>query len=141
MDQTKRTHQAEPSSAASDTDPRVSVVVEFFRRDLSRRISVDELSASVSLSPSGLRRLFRQQMGCSIGKWQRAERLREARSLLRSTCLSVKEINAAVGYHDLSHFVRDFERAFGLSPAKFRRANLDINAVLRTDKPTKHQIR
>ena len=92
--------------SAGWADPRVDIIVEVFRRSLSRRIKINELSAAVRLSPSGLRRLFRQQMGCSIGKWQRVERLRVASSLLCTTCLSVKEINAAVGYGDLSHFVQ-----------------------------------
>ncbi len=128
----------DPKVPSSDrwSDPRVGVIVEVFLRNLSRRINMNELSAAVRLSPSGLRRLFKQQMGCPIGKWQRHERLRAARTLLCTSHLSVKEINAAVGYHDPSHFVRDFERAFGLSPTRFRMANFDAKAVLRTDKPT-----
>ncbi len=117
------------------SDPRIVVTVEIVRRHLGRRIKIDELSAKVGLSPSGLRRLFKQHMGCSIGRWQKGERLRAAGLLLRTTCLSVKEINAAVGYHDPSHFVRDFELAFGLSPTRFRRKNLDAKAVLRTHMP------
>lgn len=137
MDSTKQTGEASTARSSDRwSDPRVVVIVEVFRRHLSRRVKMDELSAMVGLSSSGLRRLFKQHMGCSIGRWQKDERLRAARLLLCTTCLSVKEINAAVGYHDLSHFVRDFELAFGLSPTRFRRANFDANAVLRTDKPT-----
>lgn len=109
-------------------DARVVAVVELIRRDLSRRISIHDLSVFVRLSPSGLRRIFRRQMGSSIGKWQKNERLRAASALLCGTRLTVKEINAAIGYHDLSHFVRDFELAFGLSPARFRRANVNLSA-------------
>lgn len=118
------------------SDPRVVVVVEVLRRHLSLRVKIDEPATTVGLSTSGLRRLFKQHMGCPIGRWQKDERLRAARLLLCTTCLSVKEIYATVGYHDLSHFVRDFELTFGLSPTRFRRANFDTNAVLRTDKPT-----
>ena len=133
MDDSPRTERAskEPGSVVG-LDPRIVGIVELFRRNLSRRLSIDELSSAVRMSPSGLRRLFRQQIGCAIGKWQKDERLRAARALLCTTHLSVKEINALVGYHDLSHFVRDFELAFGLSPTRFRRANFDANAVLRT---------
>ena len=114
------------------SDPRVGVVVEFLRRNLTRHVNIDDLSALVRLSPSGLRRLFREQMGSSIAKWQKHQRLQVARGLLRSSCLSIKEIGAAIGYGDTSHFVRDFELAFGLSPTRFRRANLDISSVLPT---------
>jgi len=39
---------------------------------------------------------------------------------LRRTWQSVKEIMAAVGCSDQSHFVKDFERAYGLSPCRYR---------------------
>jgi transcriptional regulator GlxA family with amidase domain len=126
MDETKRTVGGPAASILSDqSDPRVVVVVDFFRRNLSRRIKIDELSAFVRLSPSGLRRLFRQQVGCSIGKWQKEERMQTARILLCTSYLSVKEIAAAVGQQDVSHFVRDFELAVGLSPTRYRKANFD----------------
>lgn len=138
MDKTERTNRISKDHLPDGlADPRVALVVAFFKKDLSQRVSIGELSASVRLSPSGLRRLFRQQMGCSIGRWQRNERLRAACALLCSSCLSVKEINTAVGYNDVSHFVRDFEFAFGLSPKRFRRAHFDTYAALRTEKPTK----
>lgn len=136
MDEMKPTAEA-AKGLSSDrwSDPRVVVIVEVFRRSLSRRINITELSAAVRLSPSGLRRLFRQQMGCSIGKWQKDQRLDAARALLCTSHLSVKEVSAAVGYRDLSHFVRDFELSFGLSPRRFRRANFNPNAVLRASGP------
>jgi transcriptional regulator GlxA family with amidase domain len=137
MDSKKKTREVEGlSSDACPPDPRVVVIAQVLRRDLSRRVKIDKLATTVGLSSSGLRRLFKQQIGCSIGRWQKNERLRAARILLCTTCISVKEINSAVGYHDLSHFVRDYKLTFGLSPTRFRRANLDVNAVLRAIKPT-----
>jgi AraC-like DNA-binding protein len=37
-----------------------------------------------------------------------------------SSTLSIKEIAAKVGCRDLSHFVRDFQQRFGLSPKRYR---------------------
>jgi transcriptional regulator GlxA family with amidase domain len=137
MDDIERTAEASRESASADgLDPRIEAIIVLVRKNLSRRINITELSAFVRLSPSGLRRLFKQQLGCSIGQWQRSERLRTARHLLCTSYLSVKEINAAIGYHDLSHFVRDFELAFGLSPKRFRRAHFDATVVLRADEQT-----
>ncbi len=47
-------------------------------------------------------------------------RLYHAQQLLVTTSLSVKEVAHRAGIHDLSHFVRDFESAFGLSPRSYR---------------------
>src|SRR5688572_4188911 len=100
MDSTKDTREL-LSGRSSDgwSDPRVGAIVGVFKRHLSRRVTIDELAAIVRLSSSGLRRLFKQQMGCSIGRWQKNERLRVARHLLCTTCLSEsdRESRRAVG--------------------------------------------
>jgi transcriptional regulator GlxA family with amidase domain len=54
-------------------------------------------------------------------------RIRESRRLLVVTTLTVKEIAAAVGYHDAAQFCRQFKRACKTSPALFRRAALAAN--------------
>ena len=46
--------------------------------------------------------------------------MQRAKELTETTFLSVKEIMNSVGISDPSHFVRDFEKRFGLSPAKLR---------------------
>jgi AraC-like DNA-binding protein len=47
-------------------------------------------------------------------------RMKKAQGLLEATTLSVKEIARRVGVNDDSHFVRDFEKVFGLTPARYR---------------------
>jgi AraC-like DNA-binding protein len=42
-----------------------------------------------------------------------------------TTNLSIKEIANQVGVHDDSHFVRDFQKTYGMSPRSFRRARRD----------------
>lgn len=49
-----------------------------------------------------------------------AMRLGRARLLLERTFLSVKEVRVLVGIDDPSHFARDFQRAFGMSPTDAR---------------------
>jgi hypothetical protein len=44
--------------------------------------------------------------------------LRKAKELLETTFLSVKEVIAAVGISDLSHFVRDYKERYGESHLK-----------------------
>jgi transcriptional regulator GlxA family with amidase domain len=43
---------------------------------------------------------------------------------VRTTFLSVKEISAAVGIHDESHFLRDFKTLYGATPTERRRTSL-----------------
>jgi AraC-like DNA-binding protein len=50
-------------------------------------------------------------------------RFETAKELLLAGSLSVKEVAEKAGIHDDSHFVRDFQKLYGLSPRAFRRAN------------------
>src|SRR2546423_11960795 len=101
-------------------DHRVEKVIEVVLSNLQQKVSIEELSLTVNLSPSRLRWLFKVETGISFARYLRMMRMREAKHLLETTFLSVKEIMLKVGMGDESHFVRNFEKAFGLAPAKYR---------------------
>ena len=46
--------------------------------------------------------------------------MERARHLLETSFLSVKEIAHQVGLNDESHFVRDFKKAYGEPPTRYR---------------------
>jgi len=48
--------------------------------------------------------------------------MRSAALMLRTTFFSVKEILQQVGISSNSHFVRDFRKAYGLTPTAYRKA-------------------
>lgn len=110
-------------------DPRVVRVMRAVLGDLSRRYTLSELAAIVRMSSSGFRNLFTKELGCSFGKWQKRQRFEMAKSLLCGGDLSVKEIAAAIGYQDSSHFVREFEMAYGQSPTRYRRTHYDGTTI------------
>jgi transcriptional regulator GlxA family with amidase domain len=100
-------------------DHRVQAAIAFMNANLHRKLTPIEIAHSVRLSPSRLRELFKEQTGTSLKLYRRELRLERAKDLLETTFLSVKEVAASVGIHGLSHFVRDFEKAYGMSPARY----------------------
>jgi transcriptional regulator GlxA family with amidase domain len=82
--------------------------------------SVEELARAVNLSPAHLTRLFRRETGRSPARFGRDLRLDHARQLLQTSFLTVKQIMAASGWNDPSHFCREFKRRHGQSPLAFR---------------------
>jgi len=93
---------------------------------LGARPSVDSLANRVRLSPSRLSQLFKAETGMSPMQYLRTLRMRQAEDLLQTTFLSVKEIAFLSGASDVSHFVRDFKRHFGLTPSEFRDERLSL---------------
>ena len=101
-------------------DWRVSAAVEMMRRDLAKPLTVGGIARSVHLSSSRLTQLFRQELGCGPVRYLRQMRLDRANELVQHTTLSIKQIMAAVGFSDPSHFTRDFTARHGASPRQVR---------------------
>jgi len=101
-------------------DERVAHAIAIMAQQRERPVSINELARAVNLSPSYLTRLFHQHVGCAPAHYDRAQRLERAYELVTSSRLSIKEIMAAVGFSDPSHFSRDFRSRFGLSPRALR---------------------
>jgi transcriptional regulator GlxA family with amidase domain len=102
-------------------DDRIRHVVALMTQHRARPLAVSELARAVNMSPSYLRRLFRAHVGMSPFDYCRLLRLEHAHMLLQTSFMSVKEVMAASGWNDPSHFCREFKRRFGTSPGGLRR--------------------
>jgi AraC family transcriptional regulator of arabinose operon len=101
-------------------DARVEWAIAMMGRELARPLSVSELARRVDLSTSRFTHLFHQEIGCGPARFLRELRLDRARDLVERSSLSIKEIMAAVGFNDPSHFTRDFAARHGASPRRIR---------------------
>jgi transcriptional regulator GlxA family with amidase domain len=100
-------------------DPRITTVLRLLVS--ADGIRLEEAARKVNLSVSRLRHLVREELGVPPHRYLKEFRLRYARQLAENTFLSVKEIMAASGFTDLSHFLRDYKAAFGETPSETRR--------------------
>lgn len=78
-----------------------------------------ELAQLAGMSLSKLKRLFRQVFGCGPHGYHQRMRIKEAASLLQAKPLSVSEVGFALGFTNLSHFSRVFEKHMGVKPKRF----------------------
>jgi len=101
-------------------DYRVRRAIALAEKCLQKGWSPARLAESVNLSPSRLHQLFKRETGMPPARYLRLLRMRSARELLETTHLSVKQVMARVGVTDESHFVRDFKKTCGLTPARYR---------------------
>lgn len=108
-------------------DRRVRKVIDYMKDDLCRELPFDEIARSVNLSPSRLRYLFKAETGMAPAHYLKYLRLQKAKELAESTFLNVKQIMDKLGIRDQSHFVRDFKRAYGLTPSQYRASYEDNN--------------
>jgi transcriptional regulator GlxA family with amidase domain len=101
-------------------DRRIVIAISTMETQISRPLSMSDLSARVNLSESRFRHLFKQETRVTPARYLKDLRLSKAEILLRTTFLSVKEIGCRVGLATGSHFVREFKRSYGSTPSSYR---------------------
>ena len=101
---------------------RIGAARELMDADPAAAHSLWRLSSEVSMSPFQFARVFRELVGISPHKYLVRLRLERARDLIQSGS-SVTDSCYAVGFNNLSHFVRSFHRAFGVAPSRMKPDN------------------
>lgn len=80
---------------------------------------LEELAKFSGMSESKLKRLFKQIFGKNIYDYYQSFRMTEAAYLLKEKGLSVSETGYQLGFSNLSHFARVFEKYIGLKPKRY----------------------
>lgn len=86
---------------------------------------IDGVAAQLGVTDRHLRRVFTEHVGVSPKDYARASRLQRAISLF-GTSNDWARIALDVGYYDQAHFIGDFRRLTGVTPAAFARGERDV---------------
>ncbi len=102
--------------------PLVRQAMALIEQNIEEPLTVPEIAAELHVSLRQLERKFKQHVGCTVVQFGLLRRLQNARVLLNSTELSVREIATASGFNTLSHFAYSFGKFFGRRPSEYREA-------------------
>lgn len=93
-------------------------VIDYIDENISEKISLDKLAASMHVNKNYLSRLFKQESGISIYQFIMKRRIVFARDLLQDgICASDACYHS--GFSDYSNFYRAFYNEYGLSPNEY----------------------
>jgi AraC-like DNA-binding protein len=87
--------------------------------DIGEPPHLSELANMAGMSETKMRQLFKQTFGDTIYNYYQNERMQEAGFLLKHAGYSVSEAGYRLGFSNLSHFSRLFEKYFGTTPKKY----------------------
>jgi AraC family transcriptional regulator len=96
-------------------------ILEFIEAHLHTPLSLADLAQVAGGSVHHFSRAFGGAMGVSPWHYAQSRRLERAKTLLRTTPLSVQEIAAVCGFRDGEALSRAFARAVGMRPLPYRR--------------------
>ncbi|MHC8332857.1 AraC family transcriptional regulator [Pseudomonas sp. LB3P25] len=105
---------AAPDSAMA----RVSLAIQYIRRDFAKPIRVETLAQQAAMSVSAFHRHFKAVTALSPLQYQKRVRLLQARTLLVANAKSVTSAAFEVGYESATQFSRDYARVFGMPPSR-----------------------
>lgn len=80
--------------------------------------TIEVLSKAAAMSPTKLKKDFKQLYGLPIYEYYQKNRMKKAHSLLSENNYSIKEVGIMVGYTNLSHFAVSFKKEFGILPSE-----------------------
>ena len=98
---------------------RIQQAVQWMKVNYRMPIQLADIAASVHLSPSHFRALFKEATGKSPMEMLLVLRMERAKELLLHSELSVGQIAEEVGYADLHYFSRLFKKSEGMSPVQY----------------------
>jgi len=100
---------------------KFSILMEYFRENIGRDISLLEMGGIIDMSPKHLCRCFKQATGESPYQYLLKLRINEAKRLLRKGSFSMTEVAYSTGFSSPSHFSTTFRKSTGMSPRSFQK--------------------
>jgi AraC-like DNA-binding protein len=96
----------------------IAKAVERLRQGFDQPLHIESLARDLGMSVSGFHHHFKAVTELSPLQFQKRLRLQEARRLMLSEDLDAASAAYRVGYHDASHFNREYKSLFGVPPMR-----------------------
>ena len=95
-------------------------IIEYLKQNLDKPVSLEEISGRFSYSLSSIKRIFKEETGCSIISYLNNLRMVKARDLLLGSDISIGQIAFMLGFSSVYYFSIAFKKKWGVSPTAFR---------------------
>jgi two-component system response regulator YesN len=99
----------------------VEEATKYMNKNFNRNISLKEISEHFFINPYYFSQLFKKKTGETYQNYLIRLRVDRAKKLLEETNLKLYEICELVGYTDINHFNKIFERIIGVKPGEYKR--------------------
>lgn len=99
---------------------RISFVVDYIRKNLHQKLSIDNIAKLAYVSKSNFFKMFRDELGTSPNDFILQERISRAKELL-ATQNSIKETAFQTGFSDANYFNRVFKQLVGDTPKNYQK--------------------
>lgn len=108
----------------------INEICNYMEMHLDEKITIDYLCHKFYISPTTLKKYFRNIYGQPVYTWLSHKRMEKAAELLCYTSMTVLEIAQAVGYSSLSQFNVVFKKCYTCTPRQYRNRSDSVDFCL-----------
>lgn len=101
-------------------DKRILKIINYIDKNISKKLSNNDLSNVSNLATNSFARLFRESIHCSVQKYIQRRKIEHAIMLLHHTNMQIEDIALECGFYDRHHFSKIFKIQTGIPPVKYR---------------------
>lgn len=110
----------EGRSEKEERNTYVTRAIEYFEKNLTKKISVEDISTEVNMSVSGIIQHFKTSTGMTPIKYLISMRIKRAEELLCGTKMTLAQIASECGYENAFYLSKAFKKVKGVSPKAYR---------------------
>ncbi len=105
----------------------VAGIKNYINRNFASEISVASVAAALSMNPSYLGRMFKNETGEKLVDYIFGVRIQKAKDMLSEGKHTVREVALSVGYNQIKYFGVVFKRCTGQTPSEYMKTHMKPN--------------
>lgn len=113
-------------SEQNNENPHIKAIKNYIAKNYKRKITLEEISKEVHLTPQYCCKIFSKYMGQTLFDFISIQRIEEAKSLMITTDYSLTDISALIGFEDYNYFSRIFKKITGTNARDYRKLNKNL---------------
>ena len=111
------------SPAKSYTKDRMSTITDYMMKNMSRVLTLQDISSDLGISTATLKRLVDKTYGTSPIAYFTGLKMEEAKRLIADTPLNVTEVAEQLGFSSVHHFSKAFKQKVGITPTEYEKSS------------------
>lgn len=114
---------------STHSNPAADRALDYLASHYTEQVNLADVAQAAGISVYRLAHLIKETTGRTVMQQVRVLRIAKAHELLEKSSLTGAEIATELGFHDQSHFIREFRLATGTTPLRYRegyRASLGV---------------
>ena len=100
--------------------------MQYVQENLRVNLTLEEISTALFVSGSKIRKDFKKETGLTVGRYIDDLVFFEAKKLMETKNISIKDVSERLGFCDMFYFSRRFKERYKKTPSQYRR---EIRAI------------